>query len=149
MIKTFRKYRAIIDWIDTEKNSFESRETVFNLFSITDWTSVNNDHAGFNDKYKRTAICINDGPSFRIRVSFDEFDAVMTKFLHEYGLMDEGSMPGKEKKPAKQTYQGMMHYKFHKFPDKIVCNSYPAGVDPPDFETAMANVLHSQITPYN
>lgn len=148
MIRTYRKYVATVDWIDPKGNSLESRKTVMNLFNVSDWTSVDNAYSGFNDTHKRTAVHVSNETCY-LRVSFEEFDAIMTKFLADYNLLDEDSMSNKKKLTAKQTYRGMMDFRFHAFPNKLVCNSYPAGLNPTDFETAVANVLHSQITPYN
>lgn len=115
---------------------------------------MDNEYFQFKDGFKRTAVTFMDGTMYKVRIPFEEFDTIMDNFLEDVKGLDCRSMHNFKKNvnPANHAainYKGMMDFKFHLIPGKIIVNAYPKGTMPTTFEEAITKVLYSNITPDN
>lgn len=148
MIRPFRKYQVVKDWIDQDKNTFESSVCTINLFDVTRWNTCNNAREEFNDTIERCIICLEDG-AYIFRVSYSEFDKVMTEFLYEARLLDDRSMKSKKKEKEYKPYEGPIRYMFEQGINFMSCIVYPKNFYTEDEKEAIDRCLWAVITPYN
>ena len=151
MLTPYRKYKATIDWIDQKKFSMETRTSVFNLFLVDEWESVDNDYEGFNDKIERTKVVYKNAQYNIIRCKYEDFDNIMTQALQESKLLDDRSMFGIKKKelPMNKIYNGPLEYLFTPFSNVLIAHAYPKNKKPNNAGEAEDRVIWQHIQTYN
>lgn len=155
MIKPFRKYRVIEDWFDFNVNRMYSSDTTFNLFDVTEWSSLDNESEGFKDKHERIQVVLNNGERILIvRISHNEFDEVMDTFLKDIRLLDTRSMATKAKKKkdefvAMLHYKGPLEYRFNQNKTHIACCAFPLGFNKTSDDEIEKNCIYATHTPFN
>lgn len=150
----FRKYEVTVDWMNDNTGEMHSCLSSINLSNVKEWSSVDNNEAGFPDKKDRTLVMMYEQcKSQYIRVPYKEFDLVMDNFLYESKLLDDGSLPDDkkklERKSIKWTYNGPVAFVFGENEHIIACNVFPQGCPLSTPDDIIFNVLQSMITTKN
>lgn len=153
-MKIYRKYKSLADIINIDTNMIECSSVVFNLLNVEEYSDVDNSVYGYKDNIKRTEVYLNTNSSYRLRVSFQEFEKVMDSFLSDYELLDDRSIKKKDNiKNAlieitpNSEYNGPMTFSFITIKNKVLANAYPKGFIPKTIEEAIEHVLFTNITP--